>query len=197
MKYLVYLLILLSVAYGAWNIKGCTTPKPKEPTVQYINPLADTVRHYKDIYGKEHAQVLIEQNTKQAIMTMHKQQIDSLLRTIKAKSKQLENYEKIAANAQGSFKTVLVPVHDTIQGEHEQGAREWEWHDDYMQMWGVVDSNDISVNYDMSLNIRTAITWHRKHKLLGIGWGKKVRTLNAVCNNPNVHINGLQGLKID
>jgi hypothetical protein len=197
MKYILYLLILFCVAYAAWNIKGCTTHKQKAPEVQYINPLSDTVRHWKDAYGKVWAQVRIEENTTQAVMTMHKGQIDSLLRALKAKDRQLQEYEKIGATVQGSFQTVLVPVYDTIQGEQQPNAKEWEWHDDDIRVWGVVDSSDIYVSYNMHLQLTTVVLSKRKHHLFGIGWGKRESTVNVTCDNPSVTIDNLQKVKIN
>lgn len=200
MKALYSLLVLVAIIAGTLYFKGCFAKKEKVPAVQYVNPLTDTVRHYKDLYGTEHAQIQAELNNHAAIDATHRQMIDSLLKRIHLKDKQLQDMSEVVASASGSFQAPLqsVIIHDTINGQPEDvKAKSFTWSDEYMHESGIVYPDRIDVSYAMQLSFTTTSYWKRKHHLLNIGWGKKIYYLDASCPNPNVSITGLRAIKIN
>jgi len=200
MKTIYSLFVLIAIVAGTLYFKGCFAKKENAPITQYVNPLVDTVKHYKDLYGTEHAQIQAEFNTHEAIDAMHKQMIDSLLKRIHLKDKQLQDMSEVTALASGSFDAPLQPIiiHDTVNGIPEAiTATSFEWHDDYLSETGTVYDNHISVEYSMNLTFTTTSYWKHKHHFLNIGWGKKIYYLDASCPNQNVSITGLRAIKIN
>jgi hypothetical protein len=200
MKYLVSLIAIIGCIAGTLYFKGCLTKKEKTPVVQYINPLADTVKHYHDMYNIAHAQVEQEVNNVAAMSILHKQFIDSLCHQLGIKDKELQSANKMMASMRGQFYAPLhtITVHDTVNGNDEiVTAKKFAWNDDYMQESGLVYDDHIDVNYSMQLSFTTTSYWKRKHHFLNVGWGKKIYYLDASCPNENVLITGLQAIKIN
>lgn len=199
MKNIIYIVLIGALIGATHYLDGCFTKKEKAPVTQYLNPMLDTVKHYKDLYNNTHAQLDLEINNRDVLYKLHKQEMDSVVRRANVKIKQLEEIQTIDAQAQGGFKTILQPIyiHDTITGETRYEGGYFQWKDAFMQMNGIIDSENVSVSYDMRLPIRTSLIWHRRHHFMHIGWGKKIYLLDAYCDNPNVNIIGLKGLKIN
>lgn len=199
MKAILNIIGILAVIIATLSIDKCVSSSPK-PTAQYTNPLTDTVKHYRDLYKAEHARVLVDANTIAALGVTHKQAIDSLCRRLRIKAKQLQTIQNMAAHAKGHFITLTKPVYirDTVTGEIKAtGGRAFDWTDKYMTLHGYLNKETVTIDYDMALHFTTSTMWVRKHKFLGIRWGKKQYYLDATCDNPNVVITGLQGLKIN
>lgn len=197
MRYLLGLLALCLALYAGWNVKGCFTKKEKAPVVQVVNPLTDTLKHWKDSYGVLQAQVAMEIESRQNIETRYKQKYDSICKRLHLKDKQLEDMSQVIAQANGYFEAPLQIVHDTVTGQVIAGVRAFNWSDPWTHITGIVDSEKVNVNYSVALNFSTASSWTRKHHFGRIGWGKKIYSFNAWCDNPNISITGLKAIKIN
>lgn len=205
MKNILYIIVIAALVGATHYLDGCFTKKEKAPVTQYLNPMLDTVKHYKDLYNNTHAQLNLEINNRDVLYKLHKEEMDSVVRRANVKIKQLQEIQQIDAWAKGYFTTQLRPAYipDTTNGikitptGNTYTYNYFQWRDSFMQMNGVIDSENVSVSYSMDLPIRTSLIWHRKHHFLSIGWGKKTYVLDAYSDNPNVNITGLQGLKIN
>lgn len=211
MKWILGFLILASVVCATLYFDGCFHKKAKAPDVQYIDPLADTVRHYKDLYQTEHAQVQIEINSHAAENAMHRQLVDSIIKADGIKYKQLQSYSKMTMHAGGGFTVPLIPLGGNtaqVSGEDSDNSytiapnglpdiREFTWGDGFMHVTGIVFPDSVNITWSLDESFTTTSYWKRKHHFLGIGWGKKIYYFDATCNNPNVSITGLKAIKIN
>lgn len=198
MKTLYGLLILCCALFVGWSVKGCRS-KPPIPIVQNVGQ-DDTIQHYKDAYGTEHTTRLMEVNNYAALYAEHTHMLDSLKKRLHLRDKQLQDMSQVLSQATGHVETVLDPyyIHDTINGEvSTREAQLFNWHDAYTSISGVIDRDNVSIDYDVQMPVTTTKYWRRKHTFCGIGWGKKIYYIDAFSDNPNVHISGLTGFKVN
>lgn len=189
--------VIVSLCIGA----GCTLAlkscgkKEVHDIVQIAKHEDDTAKKYRDLYGSEHAQRLLEVGNRETAEVFHRKYIDSLCKRLRLRERQLTDMAQVIARDSGRIIAPVTPIviHDTVNGKPvERGALYFQWQDDYTRIAGLVDSVAANLTYGMTLPIHTTTYWKRRWFL-----GKKHWYIDAYSDNKQVNIEGLQGVKIN
>lgn len=195
-KYLFEIVLGIILAGSVFfGIKSCNTSHKEVKDMTAIGSVIqyDSVKHYRDLWGADHAVVVQQQGDMKALRAFYAKQLDSVKYRAHLKDKQLQDVYDLLAKAEGKVITVVHAIHDTIPGTDTPFTGQYfTWKDGNMHMSGYVDSNKATVFYSMDLRLGVTTYWKRRWFL-----GKKRYYVDAFSPNKNIHIYGLTGLKIN
>ena len=153
----------------------------------------DSVRHYRDLYGKERAVTSLQQGSIATLKAFHGRELDSVLTKLRLREKQLSSMSTVLAQAQGRIVTNTEYVHDTIPGtDIAFNGQYFTYDDSCLALAGYVDSNRAIIDYSFSIKLDVATYWRRKWFL-----GRKRYYIDAGSPQSNIHITGLSGYKVN
>lgn len=196
MKNLTYVFIAIVLLSGwVFQVKTCNDAERFRQAQTVVKATGDSVRYWKDLWSKEHATRQMIEGDRETLHLVYGRKMDSLAKRLHLKQKQLQDMTEVLLRAEGQIKTVPVPDirRDTVNGiEYVYQGQSFTWQDGYMSMTGYVDSAIAKVNYSIDVELNVTKYWKRKWFL-----GRKRRYIDAYCDNPNVQIKGLTGVKVN
>ncbi len=186
---------VLGVAAMAYDLAACKAKKEVKQVERVAEVAHDTDHYYRDLYGREHADKEIAQGDLRVIRALYGRRLDSVSRQLGVREKQISVLESALATAKGQFTTVL--VRDSTSGPWRNGYQ-FRYSDSFTVITGDVDSSlaHVSCAYLVEVPIDLATYWRRKHKLLGVRFGRKVYRVDASSRNPSVHLSGLESIVV-
>lgn len=181
--YVVASLILLS--YMGWSF----FLKEKE-VVRDIQTItiqrSDSLKHYKDAAGREHAQRVLAEAGSKAIGIAYRKEIDSIKQALNIKEKQLQSFMLASTSNEGTVKLRV----DTVYVDSSAAYR-FAYNDRWLDIAGTIGKNS-TLHYRMTDSLVFTTYWKRKWFL-----GRKTNYIDAYSHNPNVRVTGLDGARIN
>jgi hypothetical protein len=198
-KFLAIVLLILATIGGIVGLKdGCKAKQRLKDVKENIAIEQTPIIKYLDPDSEEHARQFVELGDLHVAEAVHAKEIAELRHKLGIKAKQIEGFQSTVLQLQGQINTPLQPVviHDTVTGQ-DRTVRTFEYSDQWIQFSGIVDTSDIHINYLGTIPLNISTYWRRKHKFLGIKFGRKVHFVDATSANPNIDITGLKSFKIE
>jgi hypothetical protein len=175
---------LIIIAYMGWS--SFFSEKEVVHDIQkVIVQRGDSLRHYKDAAGREHAQRVLAEAGSKAIGIVYRREIDSIKAALSIKDKQLQSFILASTTNAG---TVRLRV-DTVFVDSSTAYR-FAYNDRWLDISGTVGKSSY-LNYRMTDSLVFTTYWKRKWFL-----GRKTNYIDAYSHNPNVRITGLEGARI-
>jgi hypothetical protein len=198
--YIIILAIALGLVLSLFLMRGCGKHKEKKQIEQITAGITDSGKYWKDKYGIEHLEKLQIVGSKANTDVFFKNYKDSISKILNIKTKQLTGLTNTVAELQGIINTGLVAdtIHDTIPGlPIGWTGKSFMWTDSFFSIKGYVDTSNVTIFYKGIINLQYTTYWKRKHKFLGLKFGKKLYYIDASSPNKNLHITGLQNIQIN
>jgi hypothetical protein len=145
----------------------------------------DSLRHYKDAAGREHAQRVLAEAGSKAIGIVYRREIDSIKAALSIKEKQLQSFMLASTTNEG---TVRLRV-DTVYIDSTTTYR-FAYNDRWIDVSGAVGKRSY-LSYRMTDSLVFTTYWKRKWFL-----GRKTNYIDAYSHNPHVRVTGLDGNRI-
>lgn len=163
----------------------------RDQAIDLVKHKDDTVSYYQNKLDRETARSsVIELSARNASRLRDTRELE-WLRQFEGVNKRLNNVEqasKVTARVVGNFK---IPLGDTTIFNFDNTmvkARKFDNKDKWLRNWGIVLPDTVVSHVTMDVPIESAIFWQRKHKFLGMRFGKKLWTSEAASPNPYAHI---------
>lgn len=193
---LIAVLSLLSLLFVAFEYNGCKKKKKLKEVKNAIQLSTDSSKYWKDQYGQEHIQKQQLIASKETLDFLYKGYIDSVSTLLKIKNKQISELVKINIEYSGKGSTQI--KHDTIRTTDSFYVQQsFNWRDEYFNIDGILFNDTISLKYTGEIPINYTSFWKRKHKLLGIKYGRKIYYIDVYSTNKSVKLSGLQHIKVN
>lgn len=194
------LIALIVISAGViFGLKsGCKARKRFNDVKNDVKIEQVAIVKYLDPDSQEHARQFVELGDLHVAQALHAKEIAELRHKLGIKAKQIEGLESTVMELNGQINTPLRPetIHDTVTGL-DRTVNRFEWSDEWMKVSGYVDTADIHMDYSATVPLNISTYWKRKHKFLGIKFGRKVHFVDATSANPNIDITGLKAFKIE
>lgn len=144
----------------------------------------DSLQHYKDAYGREHAVRIQSQAAIETVGFVYRDEIDSLKAALDIKEKQLQSFALVGLQNQGDIRPVL----ERLPGD--TCNYRLSYRDEWMELSGVTAPTP-AIHYRMTDSLIVTTYWKRKWLL-----GRKQTYIDAYSLNPHVTVKGLTGVRI-
>jgi hypothetical protein len=179
---LIYFAVLLFVAVVA--IRGwIRQAKDNYILKEHVVQREDSLQYYKDAQGREHASRLLLQADMGTIKMFYRKEVDSLVKSLGIKEKQLRSFAVVGTQNTGTIKAKI----DSVPGKN---YRTFSYTDQWMNMHGMI-SDSLSLKYQYRDSLILSNYWKRKWFL-----GKKRYFQDGYSLNPDVHFTGLSGAEL-
>lgn len=175
---------LIAVAYFGWSFFFHEKKVVHDIQVNEIQR-TDSLRHYKDVAGREHGQRVLAEGSKVALKVAFRKEIDSLVVALDIKEKQLQAFTMASTLNEG---TVRLRV-DTIYRDSTTAYR-FAYNDRWLDISGTVGKESL-LNYKIKDSLVFSTYWKRRWFL-----GRKTNYIDAYSQNPNVKMVGLEGARV-
>lgn len=201
LKYIIATTILLIFCLVClFAVKSC---KNKKKLIQSENIAVhqfDSVKYFNDLYNNEHANVEQLSASKDVITAFFSKKIDSISKELNIKKKQIKGITNSSLVVSDRVITKTNYIHDTTIAEQELinwSGYYFTWADTFATINGYVDSFNTQVVYSINVPLTYTKYWKRKHKFLGIRFGRKIYFMDAFSENKQVHIKNLKDIQIN
>jgi len=165
------------------SVRSCTKPDiVVQPKIEEIKQTAPT--HYTDKGGTEHAEKMVAIGEVNALRGSYQHTIDSLSKLLKVKPKMIREIVQAGTETSGDFIPTYILVDDS---SNQLGV---SYQDKWLKISGVTNS-DTSWKYSITDSF-TAVTYLKKTGLF-----RRTLFLDAFAENPNTHIRGLTGIRVE
>jgi hypothetical protein len=186
--FIVFLIGFAIVAYVvSTEISGCKQSKKAAP---FFITVYDTSRAatWIDKYNREHATNLALNLSIRDLQIAHKSKLDSLLKCLRIKPKQLSNITDVQAQATGNIEVPTEVSYDSVT--HTQQYY-FAYSDSCIALAGMLDSGTTIVQYSVNVPIAITSYWKRRWFL-----GRRRYYIDAYSQYPNVNINNIRNYRI-
>jgi hypothetical protein len=163
----------------------------KNQAIAYIKAGNDSTTYYRNAHGIEVAKNEVLDLTVRNAKDLQDDERLAWIRNFESVNKRLNNIEQASRTTMqivGDFKiplgdTTIVNIDSTITR-----ARKFDNHNEWFRIKGIVTSDSIVTTPYIPVPLESVIVWERKHKFLGIRFGKKQYSSETSSPNPYVHI---------
>jgi hypothetical protein len=159
----------------------------------------DTVKQIRQENGKLVSQVEVQDLTIRNTRQLQSDERLTWITQFESVNKRLNNVEqasRFTAKVVANFK---IPLRDTtivMADSTVQHIRTFDNHDEWVRVSGVIMPDTIEVIPYVKIQIKAVLLWERKHKFLGIRFGKKEYFAEGMTDNPYATITGMEVTKI-
>lgn len=182
--------LIVALALGYLGMRSCGTAIKK--VIQkdvVIEQRSDSLQHYKDAYGTEHAQLSEARANTAGLRQMYGSYIDTLTARLDIKEKQLQAFATIGTQTTGSVQLAITKE----ASDAGDTVRRFSYSDRWLDVTGAVyDAPHLS---QLTYAIRDSLTytsyWRRTWFL-----GRKSYYIDAYSLNPATTITGLTGARV-
>lgn len=156
-----------------------------------LNPSpSDTGKRWYDAYQNEHYKVIALEQSGEAFKILHRKELAEAAKTLKIKESQIDGLQKMIASIQGSF---TEPVDNTQRGDTTASSF-------HIDPWSFFRSYTIgdkqTTHYSIKVPIKLVSYTERKHKFLGIPYGKIERFVDVSSENKNVRLDSVTSHRV-
>ena len=214
------IVIILLIGFGTlvtMAYRGCKLHKQVQQVSAGAIAKTDTGVHTRDADSLDHL-------TKQSVIAndltatiLYKPMFDSACRELGVAHKQITDLQKTVFELKGRAEAPVkvITIHDSTgvmpDGWH---GDTFTWADSSVSITGYVERGQkvdttcagdtcayedgkATIFYDIVVSVTSKKYWKRKHKLLGLRYGRKIYYIDANASNKNIRITGLTDLQIN
>lgn len=171
----------------------------KNQAISFDLARQDTIKIIRNENGKLSARIEVEDLTNRNLRALREDDRLFWITQLDIVNKRMNNVEQVSrttARVVGNFK---IPLRDTtifVNDSLPQRVRTFDNHDKWLRVSGIITPDTIEVVPFVNIEIKTVIVWQRKHKLLGIRFGKKQYFGESVTENPYATITNMEITRI-
>lgn len=195
---IILLLVLLAMFSFSTYFNNRLLKKDALAQAALYTDMQKKLTFYKDANDNYHARNARFEFDKKSYIDAHENEMDSMAKLLKIKTKQIDYFTKIASSNSGSVNTPL----DTnkrivfIPGENRYDTVEY-YKFNYLDKWltldGIIDSGKITANYTMKDSL-LIVGFTRREGFLNLG--KKRAYIDVSSSNPNVTFSNLEHIEL-
>jgi hypothetical protein len=182
---ILFFVVLLALCFAIFYTCNHTGAINKDAGVQNVKEVP--VTYYRDKKGIDHAEKPVAVLNNKQVDQHYQYIIDSLIKLIPAKKKNIETITDIALQTKGSFEpTISYKILDTCVSKYPESV---VYEDKWLSLKGDIATKKFTYSIKDSI---TAVTYKKRVSLF-----KKELYENIFSSNPNAVISGITSVKID
>lgn len=188
---IILICIILSLAGGLFvTLRHMEKVKTERDQAIDFNNIRDSVMYYRNKVGQEVARARVSELSASNALAMLDDERLVWIKNFESINKRMNNLEQASrtiAVAMGKFR---IPLRDTtiVTVDGSVKAKTFDNHNEWFRIKGMVLEDTVVTTPIIPVPLQSVITWKRKHKFLGIRFGRRQWFTETSSDNPYVKI---------